>query len=159
MAATQLTQRRCSLIIVSVTISIRSCTLTFRITGPFPTCLFLLLNQPRSQGWAHPLLGGERPWERGWAAQPYTTLNISLDRGMVSGLIFLALKKAFDTVDRAILLKKLSDYGVQGRTAFWFESTWKTILLGERCVVCKKSYHMWRSTGVFIRPTLVSYLH
>ena len=87
---------------------------------------------------------------------------LNIDKGMVSGVIFLDLKKAFDTVDHAILLKKLCDYGVQGQTASWFKS-----FLKERqqfCVVnglfvCKKSYRMWRSTGFFIRPTLVCYLH
>ena len=46
---------------------------------------------------------------------------------MNSGVIFLDLKKAFDTVDDMLsFLKKLSDYGLQ---------------------------------GLFISPTLVSYLH
>ena len=46
----------------------------------------------------------------------------NIDKVMVSGVIFLDLKKAFDTVDHAILFKKLSDYWVQGHTAFWFKS-------------------------------------
>ena len=45
-----------------------------------------------------------------------------IDNGMVSGVIFLDLKKAFDTVDHAIFLEKLSDYRVQGQTASWFKS-------------------------------------
>ena len=39
---------------------------------------------------------------------------LNIDKGMVSGDIFLDVKKAFETVDHAILLKKLSDYRVQG---------------------------------------------
>ena len=81
---------------------------------------------------------------------------------MVSDVIFLDLKKAFDTVDHAILLKKLSDYGVQGQNGSWFKSYQKD--RQQFCLVnglssAKKSYRMWRSTGFFIRPTLVSYLH
>ena len=46
---------------------------------------------------------------------------LNIDKGMASGVIFLDLKKAVDTVDYATLRKKLCDYGVQGQTAFWFK--------------------------------------
>ena len=44
----------------------------------------------------------------------------------MSGFILLDLKKAFDIVDPVILLKKLSDYGVQSQTVTWFRSHLKT---------------------------------
>ena len=46
---------------------------------------------------------------------------LTLIGGVASGVIFLDLKKAVDTVDYATLRKKLCDYGVQGQTAFWFK--------------------------------------
>ena len=38
------------------------------------------------------------------------------------GLVFLDLKKAFDTVDHDILCKKLMHYGIRDRELSWFTS-------------------------------------
>ena len=46
----------------------------------------------------------------------------NIDKGMVNGVLFLDLKKAFDTVDHAILLTKLRYYGVETASINWFTS-------------------------------------
>ena len=46
----------------------------------------------------------------------------SLDHGDIVIGIFLDLKKAFDTVDHNILIKKLYYYGIRGNIIKWFES-------------------------------------
>ena len=38
---------------------------------------------------------------------------VNIDRGKYTGLIFIDLKKAFDTVNHDILLKKLEKYGIK----------------------------------------------
>ena len=45
-----------------------------------------------------------------------------LDLGRLVGLVFIDLKKAFDTVDHDILCEKLHIYGVQQRELSWFRS-------------------------------------
>ena len=61
-----------------------------------------------------------------------------MDKGGATGVAFLDLKKAFDTVDHEILPYKLTKYGVDGDYVEWFlfipnwpnsgyKGTWKTI--------------------------------
>ena len=46
----------------------------------------------------------------------------NIDRGNVNAVVFLDLKKAFDTVDHDILLSKKNLYGIQGIALDWFRS-------------------------------------
>ena len=57
-------------------------------------------------------------------AFPETTDNwcVNIDNGFINGIIFINLKKAFDTVGHGILLRQLAHYGVNQNTLRWFES-------------------------------------
>ena len=46
----------------------------------------------------------------------------SMDKGHVSGVVYLDLKKAFDTVDHSLLFLKLTEYGVYTACLKWFRS-------------------------------------
>ena len=45
-----------------------------------------------------------------------------IDRGNINAVVFLDLKKAFDTVDHTILPSKSSTYGIQENDYNWFKS-------------------------------------
>ena len=60
-----------------------------------------------------------------------------MDKGLINGVDFLDLKKAFDTVDHDILIKKLEFYGIKNNALRWFIS-----YLSNRKQVCKVGMSM-----------------
>ena len=48
--------------------------------------------------------------------------SINIDKGLLNGIIFIDLKKAFDTIDHEIVLQKLKNYGVEQKSLTWFRS-------------------------------------
>ena len=70
--------------------------------------------------------------------------SYNIDHGSVNAVLFLDLKKAFDTVDHEILLGKLNSYGIYGVAGNWFRS-----YLSERKQKCFVNGHF--STNRLLR--------
>ena len=45
-----------------------------------------------------------------------------MDKGEMTGVVYIDLAKAFDTVSHSILLEKLDQYGISGTPNDWFAS-------------------------------------
>ncbi len=72
----------------------------------------------------HPAQSGFRP---GFSTVSSTvsflnSIYVAFDKNMITGAVFLDLKKAFDTVDHTILCHKLLKYGVVGLSNAWFRN-------------------------------------
>ena len=48
--------------------------------------------------------------------------SVNIDNGLVNGVDFIDLKKAFDTIDHQIILQKLENYGIDHSSLKWFKS-------------------------------------
>ncbi len=46
----------------------------------------------------------------------------NIDQGLVTGVVFVDLRKAFDSVDIDVLLAKLPQFGITGKEHIWFKS-------------------------------------
>jgi len=48
--------------------------------------------------------------------------KLIVSEGEIVGVIFMDLKRAFETIDRERLLEKMYQYGIRGRVLEWFKS-------------------------------------
>ena len=88
--------------------------------------------------------------------------SLNIDKGLVNAIVFIDLKKAFDTVDYNILFRKLEPYGVRDMSLKLFES-----YLTDRRQKCNinSTLSNWRpvtrevyTPGLITGPT-IPYLH
>ena len=73
--------------------------------------------------------------------------SLNVDCGFVNAVVFLDLKKAFDTVNHAILLSKLQAYGIRDSVNQWFCSYLRNSMQMS-LVNCNKSSEMYLPCGV-----------
>jgi hypothetical protein len=66
-----------------------------------------------------------------------------MDKGLINGVVFLDLKKAFDTVHHNILIKKLELYGLKNNALRWFIS-----YLSQRNQICKVGMSVSNSENI-----------
>ena len=90
----------------------------------------------------------------------HTKIAKSIDQNKFSFGIFPDLAKAFDTVNHAVLLRKLDYYGVRGIALEWFKSylsnrTQQVHFLNSTGSAC----FLWRAPGLHFGSTSIPYLY
>ena len=87
----------------------------------------------------------------------------NIDIGKLNGIVFLDLKKAFDTVDHNILLDKIANYGIKGTAHRWLESYLSNrthaVLLCEWQTIKSINYENRHTSGFWFRPIVISNLY
>ena len=86
----------------------------------------------------------------------------NIDRGLVSGILFLDLKKAFDAVDHQLLPTKLQyTDGIRGHALEWFKSYLVTRfqIVYTNGVLSEKTILVWSSRGLDTWATVVPNIH
>ena len=69
--------------------------------------------------------------------------SVNIDNGLVNGVVFIDLKKAFDTIDDQIILQKLRNYGIDHCSLKWFK-----LYLTGRTQKCKVNDRLSKSTSI-----------
>ena len=73
--------------------------------------------------------------------------KISISEGKIIGVIFMDLKRAFETIDRNRLIEKLYQYGIRGNVLEWMKSYLKN-RFQQVCIGNKYSKLMMTEHGV-----------
>ena len=73
---------------------------------------------------------------------------MNMDKGEVTGSVFIDLAKAFDTVDHDILISKLKNYGVCVESLQWFENYFSGRFKQLVCIDSQSSEELEITSGV-----------
>ena len=69
--------------------------------------------------------------------------SVNIDDGLLNGVVFIDLQKAFDTIDHSILVCKLCNYGIDQTSLRWFRS-----YLSDRTQKCSVNGHLSNAASV-----------